>query len=252
MKTLKYNIKESLIKSYDYKKLQNKILNKFKDKIIEIHEINSKSKNNKSFSILFDEKYINDIIYDESLYKLIDLFGFYITELNYVKDDKQYIVRFEPIFGDKCNNIVYNECNGIIYHITKPNIINSIFKKGLLPIIGTTYRNFTARVFFSCGRNNEEIINNINDLKKSIFGKNKEYHIIRINLNKHKYNVDFYYDPSGDNKHNYIYANAIFFPHMIESIGNINDLKETLKKDNHIQESLINLPNGQKINIKTI
>ena len=47
-----------------------------------------------------------------------------------------------------------------------------------------------------------------------------------INLNKYHYNIDFYYDPSEDDIHNYIYANAVIFPHMIEEIGTIDDLNK--------------------------
>jgi hypothetical protein len=83
MKPLKNKIDESLIKSYDTNKLINKIKTKYKEKINNIHIQKSKSYI-QSFSIQFNEKYNDEIVYDESLYKLIDFFGYYITEYKYV------------------------------------------------------------------------------------------------------------------------------------------------------------------------
>lgn len=224
MKKIKKYIDESLIKSYDSDILLKKIKNKYKDKINDIHIQKSKS-NIQSFSIQFNKEYINDIAYDESLYKLLDLFGYYITEYSIVIGEDNVILRFEPIFGQKCNDLVYNDCNGIIFHITKSNNLPRIRKRGLIPIENSSYRNFTERTFYSCGKDKQEIIDNINDLTNQITNKTN-YTILLINLNKYHYNVDFYYDPSEDDTHNYIYANALIFPHMIEEIGTIDDLNK--------------------------
>lgn len=219
---------ESLIKSYDSNILINKLKNKYKDKINDIYIQKSKS-NIESFSIQFDKKYMEDIAYDESLYKLLDFFGYYITEYKEIKSENNQILRFEPIFGEKCNDLVYNKCNGIIYHVTSEKYISKIRKKGLVPFEGQTYRNFTSRIFFSCAETNEETINNIKDIINQI-SDIKSYIILRIDLRKYKYNVDFYYDPSEDDQHNYIYANAYFYPHMIDEIGKLDKLEEKLNE----------------------
>lgn len=222
MKSIKNYIDESLIKSYDSDILLKKIRLKYEDKINDIHIHKSKS-NIQSFSIQFNERYVDDIAYDQSLYKLLDFFGYYITEFNYVEEESNYILRFEPIFGQKCNNLVYDECDGVVFHITNREHIKSIQSKGLIPISNSSYRNFSERTFYSCGKNKEEIFSNLNHLISQL--KNgKDYIILRIDLKKHNYNVDFYFDPSEDDVHNYIYANACIFPHMIEEIGKIEDL----------------------------
>ena len=59
-------IDESLTKSYDSNILIKKLKNKYKEKINNIHIQKSKS-NVQSFSIQFDEQYMYDIVYDESL-----------------------------------------------------------------------------------------------------------------------------------------------------------------------------------------
>lgn len=242
MKNINNYIDESLTKSYDSNILINKLKNKYKEKINNIHIQKSKS-NVQSFSIQFDEQYMYDIVYDESLYKLLDLFGYYVTEYKEIKTENNQILRFEPIFGQKCNDLVYKECNGVIYHITDDRFIDKIRKKGLIPFRNSNYRNFSDRVFFSCGKNKKEIIDNLKNIIKQLEKIN--YHILKIDLNKYKYNVDFYFDPSEDDKHNYIYANAYFYPHMIEEIKDL----ETLINENYKE---VILPNGQQIKLQIL
>ena len=242
MKNINNYIDESLTKSYDSNILIKKLKNKYKEKINDIHIQKSKS-NIQSFSIQFDEQYMYDIVYDESLYKLLDLFGYYVTEYKEIKTENNQILRFEPIFGQKCNDLVYKECNGVIYHITDDRFIDKIRKKGLIPFRNSNYRNFSDRVFFSCGKNKKEIIDNLKNIIKQLEKIN--YHILKIDLNKYKYNVDFYFDPSEDDKHNYIYANAYFYPHMIDEIKDL----ETLINENYKD---VILPNGQQIKLQIL
>lgn len=242
MKNINNYIDESLTKSYDSNILIKKLKNKYKEKINNIHIQKSKS-NVQSFSIQFDEQYMYDIVYDESLYKLLDLFGYYVTEYKEIKTENNQILRFEPIFGQKCNDLVYKECNGVIYHITDDRFIDKIRKKGLIPFRNSNYRNFSDRVFFSCGKNKKEIIDNLKNVIKQLEKIN--YHILKIDLNKYKYNVDFYFDPSEDDKHNYIYANAYFYPHMIDEIKDL----ETLINENYKE---VILPNGQQIKLQIL
>ena len=242
MKNINNYIDESLIKSYDSDILIKKLKNKYKEKINNIHIQKSKS-NVQSFSIQFNEQYMYDIVYDESLYKLLDLFGYYVTKYKEIKTENNQILRFEPIFGQKCNDLVYKECNGVIYHITDDRFIDKIRKKGLIPFRNSNYRNFSDRVFFSCGKNKKEIIDNLKNIIKQLEKIN--YHILKIDLNKYKYNVDFYFDPSEDDKHNYIYANAYFYPHMIDEIKDL----ETLINENYKE---VILPNGQKIKLQIL
>lgn len=248
MKSIKEKINESLIISYDSNKLISK-LNKYFGNIEETHKHSSKS-DIQRFSLKINDKEFEKV-YDEKLFKILDFYGYYITEIACVQNENKYVLSFEPIFGKKCNDLVYKECNGIVYHITKNKYIKKIRSKGLIPLEGKTYRTFTERIFLSVGKTDEEIIENINLLTNQI-SRNNDYIILRIDLNKNKYNVDFYFDPSEDDKHNFIYCNAYFPPHMIEEIGNIDDLKNKLKSDSEISEAkYVNTKLG-KLYIKNI
>ena len=52
-----------------------------------------------------------------------------------------------------------------------------------------------------------------------------------IDLKENHYNVDFYYDPSEDNWHNYIYCNAYFPYKYIIKFDNIEDIKLNIKEN---------------------
>lgn len=224
MKDLKTHISESLIMSYDHEKLKKRLKKKYK--VIRFVDMKSKSKV-RSFTMTVDKDEFEKIETDPAFYKLLDFFGYYQTELNYVMDVEEYDIRLEPNFGTKCTDFVYNECDGIIYHVTREVHMDSISKKGLIPMAGKSYREFPERIFFSCGKDKHEVLTNIQDIVDQL-GREK-YTILEIHLKDHKYNIDFYYDPSEDDKHNYIYANAIIFPFYIDrEYDSIDELKEWL------------------------
>lgn len=225
MKDLKTHINESLIMSYDHEKLKERLKKKYK--VIRFVDVKSKSKV-RSFTMTVSEDEYWKIAEDQGFYSLLNFFGYYATETNRMKDLGEIDVRLEPVFGTKCTDLVYNECKGVVYHVTKKENLNDIWRKGLIPLEGKTYRLFTERVFFSCGKDIDEIINNIKDIINQL--NVRDYVILEVDLKRHKYNVDFYYDPSEDDKHNYIYANAIMFPSYIEPYYSVEELETHLRK----------------------
>lgn len=231
MKNLNQKINESLIKSYDTNKLINKIYKRYNNTKFSLYP----SKSNESlFLIEFEnkedyEKFLIDIY----IQKQLDFFGYYITE----KIDKDKLIAIEPNFGTKCTDFVYNKCNGLIFHITSKEKYNVFIKEtGLKPFKGKIYRKFTERVFFTCGETKEEIIENIEFLKNQLNQSN--IIILMIDLKKHKYNIDFYYDPTEDDWHNFIYCNAWFPITYIDVIKNINDIKLNIDENLNINNSL--------------
>lgn len=237
MKTLVNYIDESLIKSYDTEKLK-KALNK-KYGIDDFHDYKSKSDEPKRFAFSVDEDLYNRLMDDEGFFKLIDLYGYTLTEINCI-DNKIYDIHLEPNFGKKCNELVYDKCNGIVWHISKKKFEKYITYDGIKPRVGENYRVFSERVFLSCGETSQEIVDNVKFLLKQLAIPEGKYVIYKINLKRshhHPYNVNFYYDPSEDDKHNFIYANAIFFPHLIvNEFHSIDEMKNDLKK---IDENLV-------------
>ena len=230
MKNIKNHIEESLIKSYDTNKLIDKIKNRYKD--IEVSLYPSKS-NESLFSIEFNDK--NDyenFLEDIYIQKQLDFFGYYITE----KIDKDLLIAIEPNFGTKCAKFVYNECNGLIFHVTSKELYEKYIKdKGIKPFEGKQYRKFTERTFFICGETKEEIIDNIEFIIDQLNKSN--YVILMIDLKGNHYNVDFYYDPSEDNWHNCIYCNTWFPITYITEIKNLSDIKVNIDENLNVGPS---------------
>lgn len=237
MKNLVDYIDESLIKSYDTEKLK-KALNK-KYKINDFHDYKSKSDEPKRFAFGTDEDLYNKLMSDEGFFKLIDLYGYTLTEINCI-DNKIYDLHLEPNFGKKCNELVYDKCNGIVWHVSKKKFEEFVAKDGIKPRAGKDYRIFSERVFLSCGETSQEMVDNVKFLIKQLAIPEGKYVIYKIDLKRnrhHPYNVNFYYDPSEDDKHNFIYANAIFFPHLIvNEFHSIDEMQNDLKK---IDENLV-------------
>lgn len=234
MKDIKNHIEESLIKSYDTNKLIDKIKNRYKD--IEVSLYPSKS-DESLFTITFNDKdnyerFLEDIY----IQKQLDFFGYYITE----KIDKKLLIAIEPNFGTKCTDFVYNNCNGLIFHITSKEFYkNNIKYKGLKPKIGNIkkYRYFTERIFLICGETTDEIIENIELIIDQKGYEKDSYVILMIDLKENHYNVNFYYDPSEDNWHNCIYCNAYFPYKYINEIKNITDIKANIDENLTVAKS---------------
>ena len=237
MKNLSDYIDESLIKSYNTDKLKNALNKKYG--IEDFYDHKSKSDEPKRVALSVDKDLYNRLMDDEGFFKLIDLYGYTLTEINCI-DKKIYDLHLEPNFGKKCNELVYDKCNGIIWHVSKKEFEEFIVKDGVKPRTGENYRSFSERVFLSCGETSKEIVDNVKFLIKQLAILEGEYVIYKINLKRnrhHPYNVNFYYDPSEDDKHNFIYANAIFFPHLIvNKFHSIDEMQNDLKK---IDENLV-------------
>lgn len=143
MKLLRNYIEESLIKSYDTEKLKKHLKRKYH--VIDFHDYDSMN----VYRFVMTIKNLNNIIDDPALYKTIDLYWYTITEINYIKSLNVYDIHLEPNFGVKCNDFIYNQCDGIIWHVSsKTNEHNiNIDKKGIRPFEGNNYRIFNERAF---------------------------------------------------------------------------------------------------------
>jgi len=234
MKSIKNKIQESLIKSYNTEKLISVIYKKYPNITYSYNKSKSKEF---LFTIYFDNKDdYNKFFEDIYIIKQLDFFGYYIIE--YI--DKDLCITFEPNFGTKCTDFVYNNCNGLVFHITSKEVYEKYIKEtGLKPFKGNIkrYRYFKERIFLSCGETKQEIIDNINFLINQLGKQN--YIILMIDLKKNKYNVDFYYDPSEDEWHNFIYCNAWFPSKYIDVIDDIEDIKNNINENLNINERWI-------------
>lgn len=228
MKTLKKSLEESLIASYDTDKLKAAITKKYG--ITEFHDHVSKSDNPHRFVLSVNKEMYGKLNADTAFFKLADFYGYTFTEVT--QYNGVYYIHLEPNFGKKCNNFVYDDCKGIIWHITDQENSKDIINDGITPFKGKSYRRFTERAFFCCGTTREEIVENIKATIKEL--GIKTYIVYKIDLSRHRqkpYNVNFYYDPSAIDCKNHIYANAVFFPHLIEKkFYNIADIEKDLSR----------------------
>ena len=223
MRTIVSDIVSSLHKPEKLKKSLNK-----KYGIKNLYDFKSEC-----FILNADENLYNRLINDEGFFKLIDLYGYTLTEINCI-DNKIYDLHLEPNFGKKCNELVYDKCNGIVWYVSKKEFEKYIVQNGITPRAGKNYRSFGERVFLSCGETSQEIIDNVKFLLKQLAIPEGEYVIYKIDLKfnrHHPYNVNFYYDKSKDDKHNFIYTNVMFFPHYIANeFYSIDEMQNDLKK----------------------
>lgn len=231
------SLRESLMFSYNHEDLIKKLKKKYN--ILDINK-NSNYSKARIFSILISEMEYPNLYKDIKFNKLLNFYGYYIT--NYVrKKDGNTIYALEPIYSDKANNLVYKECNGIVWHVARADFLDDILHKGLYPHTNSKYINFSSRIFFTCGRTRQEIYDNIKFIVNEQLQLAK-YNIFKVDVNK--YNVNFYYDTLNDKKHNCVYSNAIFYPRLITNIAdNIKDFEKyldsvILKSEDIVDEDL--------------
>lgn len=143
-----------------------------------------------------------------------------------IKGKKCYKIRIEPIQSTNCDDYVYKDCDGILYHLTTKSSIPQILKQGLkMKGSKNAYRKIEDKVFFCCGDTLEKlrqtlikvgITKGYYDIEKSKFYNNAA--ILRINVKK--YNVHFYEDPYyNKSKIGTIFSYAYFPPNMMEEIS---------------------------------
>lgn len=135
-------------------------------------------------------------------------------------DGKDYItIVVDPIQAKECNDYVYKDCKGIIYHVPDQSKIDEIIQSGLrMKGSKNTYKFIVDRVYFICGENEDEIKRRLKRIfdDKSIYNDNPT--IFRIDLNKNNYNISFYEDPAYKNR-DAIYTYAYFPSKMIDKIS---------------------------------
>lgn len=97
------SLRESLMLSYNHKDLIKKLKKEYN--ILDIHK-NSDYSKARVFSILVSEKEYSDLSKDIKFNKLLNFYGYYIT--NYLRrKDGNTIYTLEPIYSDKANDLVY-------------------------------------------------------------------------------------------------------------------------------------------------
>lgn len=177
------------LQSHDYRKLKNQ-LTKYFGKDIEEY-INQKDADEKDiFGIKVKDVKLID---NQKFQSILQFFNYFVRE---VRDDL-YII--EPIYSTKMNDLVYNECNSIVYHFTDSKSAESILKKGLR-IRGRNFENwkYPERVYvyapgYYISRENKDLW--LQDAMGVVDFSKGSLVVLKIDLHKAK-GIDFYKDPA--------------------------------------------------------
>ena len=163
-------------------------------------------------------------------WNIIHLYNYYDKEINDTQTKISII--FEPYKPNDITDKIYNEYNGILYHITnKETYINHIKNKSINPKYkqpnkyNKIYRD--GRIFFICGNNNENIKKQLNSIFNTSY-KITEPIVLRIDLNKYRNKLRFRIDSSAFGYNSYFTEEPI--PDYCITCLDLNTFKEIDKK----------------------
>lgn len=153
-----------------------------------------------SIRIIYPENYgtLSIIADDDSdkvlIEQLCQFYGYYITTSEY-NAEKLYIYIIEATYGYKdVTDKVYNEFNGIVYHITTISHIHKIKQIGLIPKHLDKKVTHPGRIYFTTDSN----IQSLYSLGQQLYKKRYRWCILKVDLNKMPNNtkLKFYVDPA--------------------------------------------------------
>lgn len=192
---------ESINRSYDTLDFVEEISKIAKyDKVEYVKKVKPKSDNHinlTQFSIYFSEENIKKLDDEwEKLLSLMHRYNYYCKGANLNKG----ILIFEPYKPKEETNYIYNECKGIVYHVTSKDVYNKIInakeitKRILKPhkITDTEFRD--GRLFFIANPNEKEVKFNLRSIANT--GKIKDPVFLKIDLNKYRFKLIFRIDSS--------------------------------------------------------
>jgi len=221
---------ESILKSYDSKKLANALNKKFKEYISKIDLIKTSDIVN-SIRIIFNKEFDNN---NKDYQSLLNLYNYYEATN---KDNK--IITLSPRISEDKTNEVYK--NRIVYHICPKYVTENILKNGLRPKGGKNSKIYKNRVWhpksvYVIYRNidnniKEYFVNEINSDKIHNEYDNKiltsdDVDIIKIDLNKYDRKLKFYQDTLDGNQ--FVFTRE-YIPAFCISLYKENPIKKFIK-----------------------
>ena len=195
---------ESIINSYSALDLMRKIWELSPDiHISNINYVNNQKITQFSFEVNKEDDLDN--IFTDKVISLLHQYNYYVKLREIAKNNNKehYKIVIEPYKPKDITNKIYNELNGILYHITSKEIYSKDIKfKEIKPKWkGQKYNNEyrDGRIFF-IGNNN---INEIKRQLKSIYITSKKFEnktqiILKIDLNKYDKKLRFRIDSSAN------------------------------------------------------
>ena len=223
---------ESLLKSYDTKKFASVLNKKFKKYIFKIELIKTSDIVN-SIRIKFNKEFDTS---NSKYQSLLNLYNYYES-----KNIDNKIITLSPRISEDMSDKVYNESNGIVYHICPNYVVNKILENGLRPKGGKNSKIYKNRVWhpksiyviFDKVDNNtknyfkQEIENDkiTNEYDNNVLSNN-DVTILKIDLNKYDRKLKFYKDTLGEKS--FIYTKE-YIPTQCISIYKENSIKKFFK-----------------------
>ena len=224
---------ESLLKSYDPKKLSKSLYNKFKNDIEKL-DIISLDGYTKNIRIKFKTEFDNT---NKEYQSLLNLYNYYEA-----KNTDNIIITLSPRISEDMSDKVYEDSKGIVYHICPNYVVDKILEYGLRPKGGKNSKIYKNRIWHpkSVYVMFGDIDNNTKEYFKREIEKDKitteyddnilnsdEVTILKIDLNKYNRKLKFYKDTLGGKQ--FIYTKEYIPPQCI-SIYKESKLKQFIKK----------------------
>lgn len=191
------NIDETLNRSWDSRQLVKKISDKYT--VVDVKYVNIKTEITQ-FNIYFDDN-IDDILDDQEFWDILHLSNYYIK---IIIDNENGIV-LEPYKPKDITNYIYNDCKGIIYHVTRKSIYDKIRNSELSPkwkgewdrLKRKPYNIWRdGRIFFIANPDVDKIRNQLNSIKNTSPKLKDDYIFLKIDLNKYRNKLIFRIDSS--------------------------------------------------------
>lgn len=188
---------ENILHSYSAKNLYSKLLDIFGEDIIDVNFVNPKKEITQFKIIIKDSSILYKILNDDRFWSTLRLYNYYDKIINDTENEVSIIL--DPYKPQDITNKIYNEFDGIIYHVTSQEIyINNIKDKAIKPKwkIPNEYSKIfrDGRIFFIT--NNDE--NKIQNQLKSIANlKNiPDPIVLKVNLKEYRNKLRFRIDSS--------------------------------------------------------
>lgn len=208
----KFIYNERLGESLDYRNLIKKLQDEFN--FGEILDVVKSKSSSTSFIIK-----TNDITIKNNP-QFISLLSYYSYFINTIGDG---YIQLSPYKPTEASDIIYNDCNGMIYHICTIDQLQKIKKYGIVPRnVSTEYIYRPYRRFYIADANKKDIKTELKILYNSLThgynrrnSRNKykvnkdDIVVLIIDLSKSSRKYKFYYDDSASGYHAYFTEETI-------------------------------------------
>lgn len=220
---------ENIVKSYSAHKLYDKI-KELSDNIINVKYVNNKDIT--QFEIFFDNsEHLYDILDNSKFWNILHLYNYYDK---YIYDsDKRVSIILEPYKPKDITDKIYNELNGILYHITDMDIYSKHIKNKSINTKWKRSNEFInifrdGRIFF-IGNNNEDIVRSQLQGIYHTSTKIKNPIVLKINLKEYRNKLRFRIDSSASGYNAYFTEEPI--PDYCITCLDLDTWKEIDKKE---------------------